>query len=169
MTGAVSNFFRINPIDPKNASSEDAKAQKDRFESIPLFIGADPTADVQIGGDNFHMVNGNRLPIPEFFFSNGATCIISGDFKKYTVTVFGSEPLDVSLLRDLGLKTETKEISCEGFPNDMVFGSYEENPGTFTTVAENDKALWYLLGHLKQVNNPAPEPSQTGLLWNFNS
>ncbi len=155
MVSPITKFFNENAVDSGDKRFHDVQNQRNVFASIAVLFNASD-ADVDIVGS--HVAQSVRLPTVRFFLSGGTQCVIRGNFEDYAVTVFGSAPLDPQKLRDLGIGAEKLDAgACDGFPQDLIFDTFEADTVKFTTRVKNNDGsmrLWRFLQYVKTANSP---------------
>lgn len=90
------------------------------------------------------------LPVYQFTLPNGVKITLRNNFFDWKVSI--DSPFSISL-KSMDLFDPKQRIPfyhCEGFPKEIVYGSYGENRKQFTMSFHTDYHLWtfmFLLGH----------------------
>jgi len=97
-----------------------------------------------------HYSKSVKLPVFRIYLEKyGIEIILRDNFYDWKISVKSDKPLDFDYM---GLFNPTKkilDIYCEGFPQDKVYGSYEENHKEFTIEIASDYDLYTFIFLLK--------------------
>ena len=97
-----------------------------------------------------HYSKSVKLPVFQINVKNyGIEMVLRYNFCDWKISVKSDKPLDFDYM---GLFNPTKEIApicCEGFPEDKVYGSYEQNKSRFTIEIGSEFDLYTFIFLLK--------------------
>lgn len=91
------------------------------------------------------------LPVYQFTLPNGVKITLRNNFFNWKVSV--DSPFSISM-KPLGLFDSNRRIQpyhCDGFPEEIVFGSYDENRKRFTLSFLTDYHLWTFMFLLRNA------------------
>ncbi len=98
-----------------------------------------------------HQSSSVTLPVCQFKADwSKLTITVRGNFNDWKVSVNSETPVRASFLGLFDPFVNVHPTVCEGFPRDLVFGSYGANPNQFTIHLRNEYELYaffLILGH----------------------
>jgi len=102
-----------------------------------------------------HISKSVILPVYQFTLPNGVRITMRNNFYDWKVSV--DSPFSISM-KPMGLFDPKQRISscfCEGFPSQMIFEGYAQNPRQFTLGFPTDYHFWtfmFLLGNAMMLS-----------------
>ncbi|WCF11591.1 hypothetical protein NDS46_30055 (plasmid) [Paenibacillus thiaminolyticus] len=93
----------------------------------------------------------------------GLLLTMRGNFYDWKVSVLSKTPIVCDFMNLIDGSKKWSSHYCEGFKNEQIFGSYNENKREFTVEISDDFSLytfiWLLVRHLKSIQVETKERS----------
>lgn len=79
-----------------------------------------------------------RLPAYRLGLKDGTTFIMRDNFHDWKISVISPKSVNANFLELFDPEKVIHKVYCEGFPEDLVFGSYSQNSREFTVELNNN-------------------------------
>jgi hypothetical protein len=112
---------------------------------------------------NYHTSKSIKLPVYQLDLHDviGLTLVLRDNFHGWVISVKSETPIICDFFDTIKPGDNISAIYCEGFPEEVVYGSFDENSQQFTVRCSNDFMLYtflYILrAYLKNIGILKPK------------
>lgn len=89
-----------------------------------------------------HMSKSVELPVYRLKLKDGTIFILRDNFYNWKISVISPKSVTANFVELFDPREVIHAVYCEGFPKDLVFGSYSQNSQKFTVELKNNDEVY---------------------------